>query len=178
MKKQILFTLITLMSFTYFSQTFEGTITYKMEALNPMPERIADSIWQKAIKKQFGENGYMLQKYFYKKGNYVSEINTGLQKGFQAFNPKDGLMYSWKKNSDTATTLNSKTYSDKVVEIIDSKETDTILGIPCKSIIIKSQLGEMILWFNSKHFKMDAKFYKGHKYGHWEEILKKTGCLP
>ena len=36
----------------------------------------------------------------------------------------------------------------------------------------------MILWFNSKHFRMDAKFYKGHKYGHWEEILKKTGCLP
>jgi hypothetical protein len=36
----------------------------------------------------------------------------------------------------------------------------------------------MTLFYNSDYFKMDAANYKGHKYGHWEQILLKTGCLP
>ena len=36
----------------------------------------------------------------------------------------------------------------------------------------------MTLWYNSDYFTMDAAMYKGHKYGHWEQILKKIGCLP
>lgn len=120
----------------------------------------------------------MIQKYFYKNAAYISEVEAGNQKGFQAYNPKDGLLYSWQKNSDSAVTVSSKKYMDKFIEIIDSKETDTILGILCKSVIVKSKMGQMTLWYNSEHFKMDAELYKGHIYGHWEQILNKIGCLP
>lgn len=178
MTKQILIALIALWGFTSYGQSFEGSITYKMEALNPNPEMIPDSTWQEGIKSQFGERGYMLQKYFYKGGNYVSEIDAGKEKGYQAFNSKDGLLYSWQEKSDTAITVSSKKYMDELVEIVDSEETDTILGISCKSVVVKSKMGQMTLWYNSDYFKMDSNHYEGHIYGHWESILKKIGCLP
>lgn len=178
MIKQILILLITLCNIVSYGQSFEGSITYKMEALNPNPEMIPDSAWQEGIKKQFGEKGYVLQKYFYKKGNYISEIEAGEEKGFQAYNSKDGLLYSWQGKADTAITINSRKYMDELIEIIDLEETDTILEIPCKSIIVKSKMGQMKLWYNSDYLRMDSKFYEGHIYGHWEQILKKIGCLP
>jgi hypothetical protein len=67
---------------------------------------------------------------------------------------------------------------DEFVEIVDGNKLDTILGIPCQSITLKSAGGEMTIWYNKNHFKMDAKLYEGHLYGHWEYILKKIQCLP
>lgn len=161
-----------------YGQTFEGWITYKVEALNPNPKMIPDSTWQKGIKEQFGERGHIIQKYFYKKDKYISEIEAGKTSGLQAYNSKNKLLYSWQLNSDTAITVDSKKYMDELVEITDSEEVDTILGIPCKSIQVKSKMGLKTLWYNRDYFKIDASMYKGHKYGHWEQILKKIGCLP
>lgn len=172
---------VLLLTFTVsisIGQTFEGWITYKMEALNPNPKMIPDSTWQKGIKEQFGERGHIIQKYFYKKDKYISEMNTGKETGFQAYNSKDKLLYSWQLNSDTVITVDSRKYMDELVEIKDSEAVDTIMGIPCKSIIVKSKMGQMTLWYNSNYFKMDASLYKGHKYGHWEQILNRIDCLP
>lgn len=161
-----------------YGQTFEGWITYKMEALNPNPKMIPDSSWQKGIKEQFGERGHIIQKYFYKEDKYISEIDAGKEIGFQAYCIKAKLLYSWQLNSDTAITVDSRNYEDELVEITDNESVDTILGIPCKSITLESKMGQMTLWYNRDYFKMDASLYKGHKYGHWEQILKKIGCLP
>ncbi len=153
-------------------------ITYKVIAHNPNPEMVSDSMWQELIKQQFGERGFMTQKYFYKEGNYCSEIDAGLQSGLQAFNPEDGLLYSWAKDSEEAVTVDTKKCLDAFVEIVETTELDTILAIPCKSLLIKSKLGTMTLWYNSDYLKVDPNYYEGHLYGHWEQILKKTGCLP
>jgi hypothetical protein len=177
--KKILWILfLTFTDTASFGQTFEGWITYKLEALNPNPKMIPDSIWQQGIQEQFGERGHIIQKYFYKKEKYLSEMDAGKEKGFQAYNTKDKLLYSWQLNSDTAITVDSRKYTDELIEIIDIENADTIMGIPCKSILVKSTLGQMTLWYNADYFKMDAILYKGHKYGHWEQILKSIGCLP
>lgn len=176
--KVLVVTAFTLTCIFAYGQNFEGSITYKVVANNPNPEMIPDSTWQKGMKEQFGEKGYMVQKYYYKKARYISEIDAGKQSGLQAFNPKDGLLYSWQANADEAITLDSKKYMDAFVEITASDKTETILGIPCKSMVLKSKMGQMTLWYNSDHFKMDAKYYKGHIYGYWEQILQEIGCLP
>ncbi|RYC52324.1 hypothetical protein [Flagellimonas olearia] len=160
------------------SQTFEGSITYKIMALNPEPTMIPDSIWQQGVKSQFGDRGYMLQKYHYKHANYISEIDAGEETGFQSYDPKKGLLYSWQKDSDTAIMVNTKKETDTLIEIYDAEQTDTIMGIPCKSIVVKSNMGEMTLWYNPDYFKMDPSYYKKHRYGHWDRILAKIGCLP
>lgn len=160
------------------AQSFEGSITYKVEALNPNPKMIPDSTWQRVVQQQFGAQGYMVQKYYYKGSNYLSEIDGGKQKGYQLFNPKDKLLYSWQNNSDTAITVDSQKYMDKIEEIKKLDVSETILGIPCTAIVIKSTLGEMKLWYNAQYFKMDTNLFKGHVYGHWEAIVKTLGCLP
>lgn len=159
-------------------QTFEGSITYKMEALNPEPTMIPDSSWQKGVKEQFGKRGYMLQIYYYKKANYMVEIDAGKEKGFQIYDPGNGLLYSWQQHSDTAITQDTKMQTDKLIGIYDSDKMDTIMGIPCKSIVVKSETGETTLWYNPDYFKVNSNDYKKHRYGHLNSILKKIGCLP
>jgi len=163
---------------TSYSQTFEGWITYKLELMNPSPQMIPDSSWKQVVKESLGERGYMIQKYYYKKDKYMSEIDAGKKTGFQLYNTKDKLLYAWQVNSDTAVTIDSRQIKDSFVEIIDNPETETILGIACKSITVKSKMGQMKIWYNSDYFKMDAALYAGHLYGHWEPILKKIKCLP
>ncbi|MEZ4970912.1 MAG: hypothetical protein R2814_14880 [Flavobacteriaceae bacterium] len=178
MTKQILILLWAVYSITANSQTFEGFITYKTEALNPEPTMIPDSIWQQGVKEQFGDKTYMLQKSYYKEGRYTSEIDAGKEKGFLTYSPEDGFLYSWQENSDVAVTINTKTNTDEPIKIMDSKQLDTIMGIPCKSIIVKSDTGEMVLWYNTDYFRVNPKLYKKHKYGHWNRIMEKIGSLP
>lgn len=64
MKKQIFITLLTLLSFTSTAQSFEGFITYKVEALNPNPEMIPDSTWQKRNKKTVWRKRFYDSKVF------------------------------------------------------------------------------------------------------------------
>lgn len=174
----LLLVTFTVLSSMGYSQTFEGSITYKIVAHNPFPEKVPDSTWQRGLKEQFGERGYMLQKYYYKKASYISEIDAGQQVGFQAFSPQDHLIYSWQKGTEEAVTVDSRKNMDAFVEFIENEATETILGIQCKSIVLKSKMGQMTLWYNPEHFKMEAKYFKGHVYGHWEQILKELGCLP
>lgn len=169
---------LSLISITTYAQNFEGTITYKVEAYNPMPDMVTEEQWQELIKEQFGQRGYMIQKYSYKQDKYLSSIDAGMHHGFQAYNPKDKLLYSWQANSDTATTVNSKKYLDEFVSITPKDTVATIMNISCQAIIVKSKMGSMTVYYNSDYLKMDANLYKGHLYGHWEQILKHTGCLP
>jgi len=180
MKKiRLLLFLLVLCPVSYlYSQNFEGWILYKSEILNPNPGKISDEEWKEAMKEQLGERGYMLQKYHYKKGNYMSEIDAGKQSGYQTYNPEDGLLYGWQTASDSAMTSDSRKYMDELVEISHTDETVTVMGIDCRSIIIKSKFGSMTIWYNSDHFKMDASLFEGHKYGHWEAMLQAIGCLP
>ena len=100
-----------------YGQIFEGTVTYKMELLNPNPEQIPQATWDAQMKASLGEKGYMLQKYFYKKGNYISEITAGKEEGYQLYNPKDKLLYAWQKGSGQAVTSNSTVYPDEIIEL-------------------------------------------------------------
>lgn len=177
-KQNICILIFILISTVSTAQSFEGWITYKMEALNPNKEMFPDSLWHQILKEQFGESESITQKYFYKNDKYVSEIKSEKVNGFQAFDNNNKLIYSWALNSDTAITLDTRKYLDELIEIVDNENTETILGIVCKSIIVKSKLGQMTIWYNKDYFKIDAALFKGHKYGHWESILQKIGCLP
>jgi hypothetical protein len=130
------------------------------------------------LAEKFGKKGYMEMKCYYQQNKYAAEIQAGTEKGFQVYNPKNGLLYAWQSNSDTATTINTKKSRDEFMEIFESEEIDSIAGIPCNQIVVQSSLGKTTVWFNKEYFKTDAKYFKGRVYGHWEEIVKKIGCLP
>ena len=178
MKTNFLTLLFCAMSLALCAQSFEGTITYKLEAQNPNPKRIPEDVWNEGIKQQFGEKGYLLHEYYYKNNLYSSSIEANNEKGYQSYNPEDYLLYSWTEDGDTAITVDTRKSMDEFVKFISNKETDTIMGIPCNSIILKSKMSTMTLWFNADHFKMDPTLFEGHLYGQWQYILEKLECLP
>jgi hypothetical protein len=176
--KSLLIIFLGAITVTSFGQTFEGWITYKVEMAIPNIGIFPDSAWQQMLEEQLGERGYGLQKCYYKKNKYRSELDAGKEKGVQLFNPKNHLLYSWKLEEDTATTIDTRKYIDKFKEFVPSELTDTIMGIPCKSITLKSSMGKMTIWYNSDYFKIAPDSYKNHVYGHWAKIIEQTGCLP
>lgn len=129
-------------------------------------------------KKFLESKNTLFKKCYYKRNKYIADINAGKQNGWQAFNVTDKLLYSWKDKNDTVITVDSKKSLDQFLEIKDDVMTDTILGIPCKSVIVISKFGRITLWYNTDYFKIDSTLFKGYKYGHWEQIAKKIGCLP
>lgn len=175
-----LFTIIGLIlsSSKSFGQNFEGWITYKLESLNFDTTVIDDSTWQQVMKEVFGEQKHIILKCYYKRDKYIAEINTGNENGWKAFNVTDKLLYSWKDKNDTAITVDTRKSFDAFLEIKDDLMTDTIMGIPCKSVTVVSKLGHMTFWYNTNYFKLASILFHGYKYGHLEQIAKKIGCLP
>jgi hypothetical protein len=177
MKRKIFGFFLVFVSATIFGQSFEGTVTYKIISINPYTQ-ISDSVWHERLKEYYSPKGYSLQKYFYKGNKYMSETDFHKTVKFQVYNPKNGLLYNWVDKSDTVVTINSKINRDELFEIIDLNKTETIMNIQCKGLIFKTRQNIMTVWYNPLYLKVDASLYKGHIFGSWEQILKRTGCLP
>lgn len=161
-----------------FSQGFEGWVSYKIELLNPLPELFSESDWEKQVKENLGERGYMIKKYYIKNGKYLEDVDAGLETGFQLFNPKDNSLNAWQTGGDELYTSSASESAEEFIRIEESEDKDTILGIPCKSIVLYFTLGEMQIWYNSEHFKIDPAPFKEHKFEHWDQIFNKIGCRP
>ncbi len=160
------------------AQSFEGWIEYKLEMKNPMPDKMPNEIWNQKLKERFGDADSFSQTYFYKGNQYMSEIHMGSTVNYQLYNPADRLIYSWAKDTDTATTIDSTKSSDTIKDVIESEEIENIMGIPCHKITLKTEMAEISFWYNIDYFKVDPQFYTGHKYGHYETLVNKTGALP
>lgn len=165
-------------SANFYGQNFEGSITYKMELINPNPEIIPQKTWDMQMKSILGDKGYMVQKYFYKKNNYISEIITAKEEGYLLYNPKNKLLYAWQKGTNQAVVSKSTDNADEIIKIERLKGKETILNIECNIALITSKAGTMKIWYNNEYFKMSQSLYSGHKYGHWETILREFGCIP
>lgn len=179
--KNILYYIFLLFIKLSFSQNFEGQVTYKTTVENPNPQMLSDSIFKEQIVKPvFGEQGYMIQKYFYKGDRFMSEISTGLENGFEVYLPEQNKVYAWKAQSKEATVKKTNEHSeiDSFVEFIDTKEIDTILNIPCKKVLLISKMGTTELWYNSDYLKINSTDYSDFKLEHKNLIYQKYGCLP
>lgn len=175
---QLTLLIITSLSF---GQSFEGRVIYKTTMENPNPEMFTDSVFkEKILKPVLGEQGFMLQKYYYKGNKFMSETSTGLENGFELYSPEQKKIFAWKENSKEAIVkkTNEHPEMDAFVEFVETKETDTILNIPCKKILLKSKMGTAELWFNSEYLKIDPENYSEFKLDHKNLIFEKYGCLP
>ncbi|WP_452218352.1 hypothetical protein [Lacinutrix undariae] len=180
MKNIIYLTLILFTSLTY-SQNFEGQVTYKTTMENLFPEMMTDSVFQeKVLKPAFGEQGFILQNYFYKGNRFMSETSTGLENGFELYSPEKKKVYAWKENSSQAIVKKTNVHPemDAFVEFVETKETDTILNVLCKKVLLKSKMGTAELWYNSEYLKINPKDYSEFKLDHKNLIFEKYGCLP
>ena len=179
--KKALYLIFILFTSICFAQSFEGRITYKTTMGNTYPDMFTDSVFkEKVLKPIFGEQGFMLQTYYYKGHQYMSEIATGLENGFEVYVPNEKKNYAWKANSKQVVVNKTDVHSelDAFVEFIETKEIDTILNIPCKKVLLKSKMGTGELWFNTDYLKVNAADYADFKLDHKAIIFQKYGSLP
>lgn len=163
--------LLVLLATGVFAQSFEGTVTYRMDVKNPMPDRVPDSLFYASI----GNLGSITQVYRYKGNNYRSDIKE--TEAVQLYDPKKKRLYSYKEGGDTTMWSDATKYMDELVEIRPLDETETILGVECKAVMVKSKFAQTTYYYSDK-YKMDPKRFEGHTYGLWEDYLKETGALP
>lgn len=148
---------------------------------NPNPEMFTDSIFKERIlKPALGEQGFILQKYFYKGNKFMSETSTGLENGFEVYSPDKKKVYAWKENTKVAIVKKTNEHPeiDAFIKFIETSEIDTILNIPCKKILVESKMGTTELWYNSNYLKIDPEDYSEFKLDHKNLIFEKYGCLP
>ncbi len=157
------------------NEYFEGTVTYKTSSVRP--EMIPEKDWNERIKEIFGDQGYMLQKNYYKPNQFASEINTGLAKGKQVYNPIDSLHYGWQLNTEVVQTEDKRIESFvKIKEVIKLDTTAMISNIECKAARVNLSLGYALVWYHPEILKFKANEYVGVLFQN--KTIQEIGRLP
>ncbi|MEM9545078.1 MAG: hypothetical protein AAGA77_03850 [Bacteroidota bacterium] len=154
---------------------FEGVVTYKLST--PKPDMISEEEWNAKMKEVTGEQGYILQKNYYKSGQFAANINSGLEVGKQIYNSEDSLHYAWQLESDTVMVQDYRKESFvKVKEIIELDTTAMINAIECKAIKVNMNISQLIVWYNPDIIYIEEDTYKGTLYG--SKVINKIKTLP
>ncbi len=165
MKKNVLFAIsFLLLQFTLQAQdNFEGIIKFKVEFKDKTGEMSDENM------KQFMGNE---QTYYLKKEKYKSELN-GLLKMTTFYNGNDTL---FMKTAMTKSLMYAKVTEEEEEKVISHKFTDiteTIAGVKCKLVIVKTTKGTHKYYY-SNDVRIDPKYYKNHKMGLWNYFMKIT----
>jgi hypothetical protein len=151
-------------------QSFEGMITYEMEAHNPMPDQMTDE----EFNAEMGGNLKHVMSYYYKEDKYKSVLEE--TQATVLYEPTEMKIYSYTVGQLEGGWFDAKK-GVEIQEIIKLEEIDTILGIPCQAIQVKSELMTVTYYYSAK-YRVEYEKFKGHKYGFWEAYLKETCGLP
>lgn len=170
--------LLSLFSIILYGQEFEGYIEYKAEPTFQFSGLLDKHVWDSMMVDMLGPDKSFLIKYYYQTGKYKSEIETIHESGVELYNDVDKLVYAWSLNSETALTKKSTETIDAFISLSENEGIDTILGIPCKSITIKTLFGTSTIWYNSSYFQINASNFETHTYGSLQHIFKHINCLP
>lgn len=155
------------MSFTCNGQSFEGIVKYSI-SYQSKSNKISSS--------QFNNLLGTKQVYVLKGGNYKSAFNGSFMK-LQIYRNDENRNYNLTAKSDTLYYEDYIKNKDKALSYEIKKNQDTIMGIPCDLIIVKSKKSKSLIYFNSD-YKVNPDLFKNHNYANWYYIVSKTKALP
>lgn len=161
---------ILLLFFCYMnihSQSFEGMLVYSVNYESKSSNVTSDQL-----------NSLMGTKQWYaiKEGNYKSVFNGNFIK-LQIYRNDENRNYNLTAKSDTLYYENYNVNKDKPLSYEIKKNQDTIMGISCDLIIVKTEKSKTLFYFNSD-YKVNSELFKEHNYGNWHYIISKTKALP
>jgi hypothetical protein len=146
---------------------FEGLVTYSVNY-----ESKLTNVSSSQFNKLMGTEQY----YAIKKGNYKSVFNGSFIK-LQIYRSDENRNYSLTAKSDTLYYESYSKNKEKALSYEVKKNQDTIMGIPCDLIIVKTEKSKTSFYFNSD-YKVNPESFKEHNYGNWYYIISKTKSLP
>ena len=151
-----------------FCQSFEGKITFK------------NNFTSKSKQVNGSQLNVLMgteQDYFIKANNYASLFNGRFIKK-QIYSSAESRGYTITGQTDTAYWEDYKLNKDSMLthQIILNK--DTVLGIPCNLLIVKSKSSTSMYYYNSDTLIIDPNIFKNHNYGNWYNVVLITRCIP
>lgn len=163
------------------SKSFEGQVTYKhtIEAGDIDKYGSNESI-ESFKKKLFGEDGYRIEKVYYKGNRFISEFSQDSLNYKKLYKPENKKLYVWEESSGVYVDqkTNFLSFPDEFVEFVSSEETKTIHNIQCRKMLLKTKTGETEIWYNENYLKINPEDYSAYKLDYLNLIYQKTGCLP
>ena len=144
--------------------TFQGKIVYKYQYLDKQGKNISDQ-----IKEADTEQQYYINSANYKSYNQNGELT-------QLYNSKSNKYFynvGMELESVDASTPLPKNFS-----VQDKKGEEIILDRHCKKILVSSESGSVLYYFD-KNLKVNLSPFMKHRFGNWNRYLSKTkGALP
>lgn len=185
MKKTILLLLLMLSNILVNAQSFEGTVSYKIDfefdslALSKMGGTM------EMMEEQMKANGEYFDtiKISIKDGNYIKEDNAKLTKRI-IYKSEVNKIYIFQKDFDhviitDATNYSAINLSHDEPEIIVSDSVRIINDIECTAVVMKWKgIGEEYYFFNPEILSLDASLFSKHNYEYLNTLLNISNAYP
>jgi len=168
--KSLLLFLAIIYCLPAFGQTnsFTGLIIYDYQFQNPVTgEDISEQMAHFLGKEQH----YYINDHSYK--SYNENGNLG-----QLYNSKTNKYYFVNPGSGQLMELDAANSSSEKVSVHHLDETETILGMQCKKLTVKTESSETTYWY-SPQIKVNRTVYENHHFGDWATYMNaSSGALP
>jgi hypothetical protein len=148
-------------------QRFEGEIVYANSYKSKSPGLSDDR-----LRALLGDR----QEYYIKGAKYRSVTNGGIVE-LQVYEPRTNRVYNKRPGNDTLYWIDAAANPDVVVSWTIRRNADTVLGVPCDVIIIKTNNGSQMEYYSAR-YRVDTVGFKRHRFGNWDLVTSKCGALP
>ncbi len=143
---------------------FQGRIVYQYQYLDKSGKNVSDQ-----MKEMDTEQRYYINPANYKSYNQKGELT-------QLYNSTSNK-YFYSVGMELET-IDASTPSPKNFFAEDKKGEEKILDHPCKKLLVSSELGS-VLYYYDKTVKVNPAPFMKHRFGNWSQYLSKTkGALP
>lgn len=147
-------------------KSFEGKIVYDL-----IYEDRTGAMTKEESKMFMGNE----QTYTMKGNKYKSEMD-GMMKMSLYYLGSDTL-YMQIQGMNSLMWIDATSEKDKLIDYTITENAETIAGIPCDLLTVKSEEGVLKYYFNKK-YKANQADYAQHEYGFWKFCIDKTGAIP
>jgi hypothetical protein len=161
------FAAFVLMAAVCHGQPFEGEIVYKNSYTSKLPGLSDDR-----LRELIGDR----QEYYIKGSRYRSVTNGGIIV-LQVYEPQANRVYNQRPGNDTLYWVDAAANPDVVVSWTIRRNADTILGVPCDLLSIKTNNGSQLVYYSAR-YGADTVGFKRHRFGNWDLVTSKCGALP
>jgi hypothetical protein len=181
-----LFTTLLIFCFTIsYGQSFEGTLTYKVE-FDIKTQKIGnfEITEEQVIQKMKSDGEYFDQVIVtIKEGNYEKTDNSNLQKRI-VYKADVNKVYTFQKDLEyvvitdaSKTNLMKLDLPEPSFEKIDT--TKVIYGHKCSMLKLDwDKIGTELYYYDKEHLKIDPNLFKNHNYEYLNEVIKLTNSYP
>jgi hypothetical protein len=159
--------LILLVTSNIYSQSFEGKVIYQNTYESKTP-----NVSNEQLNLLMGT----LQEYVIKEGDYKSIFN-GQFNQFQLYRSDKNKLYNKFSNAEALFWSDGAIDGEKVVDLNIIKNKETVLGISCDELTMKTTKGVYVYYYNAK-YSINPGFYKGHLFGNWYFYVKESKAVP